>query len=193
MANTIRNSLLVKGNDELINELHKRFDTITGYNNILGMCKAFYPDVETDDDSGNVLISWLYDNVGSKWIILSETKDTGAWNIESANYSPEEFWIHLFKLSKEIDPNVIIEVMYEDENYSRVGAFVIKKDNNGSIQYVSEEDSELVDPTLEMEYDDESYEEVRYEFSEKVYAIQNECLNYCHELIDKNEGIILNE
>jgi len=44
-----------------------------------------------------------------------------------------------------------------------------------------------------MEYDDESYEEVRYEFSEKVYAIQNECLNYCHELIDKNEGIILNE
>ena len=82
---------------------------------------------------------------------------------------------------------------YEDENYRRVGAFVIKKDNNGNIQYVSEEDSELVDPTLEMEYDDESYEEVRYEFSEKVYAIQNECLNYCHELIDKNEGIILNE
>ena len=44
-----------------------------------------------------------------------------------------------------------------------------------------------------MEYDDESYEEVRLGFSEKVYGIQNECLNYCHELIDKNEGIILNE
>ena len=193
MANTIRNSLLVKGNDELINELHKRFDTITGYNNILGMCKAFYSDVETDVDSGDVLISWLYDNVGSKWIILSETKDTGAWNIESANYSPEEFWIHLFKVSKEIDPNVIIEVMYEDENYSRVGAFVIKKDKNGSIQYVSEEDSELVDPTLEMDYDDDSYEEVRLEFAEKVYGIQNDCLSYCHKLIDTDEGIILED
>ena len=193
MANTIRNSLLVKGNDKLIDELHNRFDSITGYNNILGMCKAFYSDVETDESGDNVMISWLYDNVGTKWIIFSDTKDTGAWHIESASYSPEEFWIHLFKLSVEIDPNVIIEVIYEDENYSRVGAFVIKKDNNGDIQYVSEEDSELVDPTLELDYDDDSYEELRLEFAEKVYGIQNEFLNYCYELIDKNEGIILDE
>ena len=135
----------------------------------------------------------MYDNVGVKWIFLSDTTGDGAWNVDSANYTPEEFWIHIFKLSIEIDTNVIIEVMYEDENYSRVGAFVIKKDNNGNIQYVSEEDSELVDPTLELNYDDESYEEVRLEFAEKVYSIQKECLDYCHELIDRDEGIILND
>tara|TARA_B110000902_G_C14120912_1_gene518173 strand:+ start:403 stop:984 length:582 start_codon:yes stop_codon:yes gene_type:complete len=193
MANTIKNSLLVKGNDKLLDELHKRFDSITGFNNILGICKAFYSNIETDDSGENVKISWLYDNVGSKWITLSDTTDTGAWNIESANYTPEEFWIHIFKLCIEIYPNAIIEVIYEDENYSRVGAFVVKKDNNGSIQYVSEEDSELVDPTIDMDYDDENYEEKRTEFAEKVYVIQNECLAYCHKLIDTDEGIILED
>lgn len=193
MANTIKNFLEVKGNETLLNDLHKRFDGATGFNNIIGICKAFYSNVVTDDSGKNVSIEWLYDNIGVKWIFLSDTTGDGVWNVDSANYTPEEFWIHIFKLSLEIDTNVIIEVMYEDENYSRVGAFVIKKDNNGNIQYVSEEDSELVDPTLELNYDDELYEEVRLEFAEKVYRIQKDYLDYCHELINKDEGILLND
>ena len=69
MANNLSNYLTVKGTDEVIDALKKKFDAAKeGSENILGFCKSFYDDVETD--GGGILYSWLYDNVGTKWIYL---------------------------------------------------------------------------------------------------------------------------
>ena len=69
MANNLSNYLTVKGTDEVIDALKIKSDAVKeGSENILGFCKSFNEDVETS--GGGISYSWLYDNVGTKWIYL---------------------------------------------------------------------------------------------------------------------------
>jgi hypothetical protein len=69
MANNLSNYLTVKGTDEVIDALKIKSDAVKeGSENILGFCKSFNDDVETS--GGGISYSWLYDNVGTKWIYL---------------------------------------------------------------------------------------------------------------------------
>ena len=69
MANNLSNYLTVKGTAEVIDALKIKSDAVKeGSENILGFCKSFNDDVETS--GGGISYSWLYDNVGTKWIYL---------------------------------------------------------------------------------------------------------------------------
>ena len=84
----------------------------------------------------------------------------------------------------ELDPEVFIEVMYEDEGFDPIGAVVIKKDKDGTPCIWQEEDDEMEDPTEDMDWDDEEYEQTQMDFMDSLYERQREMVLYCHDLIE---------
>lgn len=189
MANNVSNYLEIKGTDEVIDAMDALFDLARGekYMDILGFCKAFYTDVETDESGTAVMYSWTLDNVGAKWIYVEDCIDTGRWNIQSANYTPKEFWIRLYELARAIDPNVVIEVKFEDESLEPVGALVIK-DHDGVGDMHIREEYDLEDPTIDMDWDDEDYDEKQMEFMEEKDELIDSLLELCHSVIDGDDG-----
>lgn len=182
MANNLRSMINVIANDEAIAALGKRLDN-TDYGDVTSFAKSFYDNVEMGE-SGGVLNTWSLDNVGSKWTIFSDYWGDGEFTIESAWYRPKEFFIHLYKMMVEIDPEVVIEVKYEDEGYDPIGAVVIKKDKDGTPCYWEEEDDDMEDPTIDMDWDDDEYDTVQMEFMESIAERQDELLAECHRLVE---------
>lgn len=182
MANNLRSMVNVIANEEAIANLDARLDKASD-GQVTSFAQAFYDDVEVSE-GGGVMNSWSLDNLGSKWTIFSDNWGGGEFVIESAWYRPKEFFIHLYKLMVEIDPNVVIEVKYEDEGYSPIGALVIKKDSEGTPCYWEEEEDDIEDPTEDMDWDDEDYDQTQMEFMETIADTQNQLLAECHELIE---------
>jgi hypothetical protein len=182
MANNLRSMINVIANDEAIAELERRVELARDNDSIAAFAKAFYDNVELSENGG-VMNSWSLDNLGSKWTYLSDNWGGGEFIIESAWYRPKEFFIHLYKLMAEIDPEVVIEVKYEDEGYNPIGAVVIKKDMDGTPCYWEEEDDEMEDPTIDMDWDDEEYEQTQMDFMDEIAERQDELLAECHELV----------
>jgi hypothetical protein len=151
-------------------------------NSVAAFAMAFYNDVELTEDRG-VLNTWSNENLGSKWTKLCDVQNDGEFSIESAWYPPKQFFIHLYNLCVELDENVEIEVTYEDETYSPIGAIVIKKDRDGTPCMWEEEDNDIENPLEDMEWDDEKYDEVSEEFYESLYENQQSLLGLCHELV----------
>ena len=114
------------------------------------------------------------------------------FSIESAWYPPKEFLIHLYNLMSKIDPETIIEVQYEDEAYNPIGAIVIKKDDDGVPVIYQDEDDEMEDPTEDMDWDDEGYDEAQMDFMDSIAVRQDEMLKFCYEMIEENEGEEIN-
>lgn len=189
MANNVSNYLEIKGTDEVVDAIDALFDLARGekYMDILAFCKAFYPDVETNEAGDAVMFSWTLDNLGAKWVYVEDCIDTGRWNIQSANYTPKEFWVRLYELARPIDPDVIIEVTFEDEAYQPVGALVIKN-NEGMGDLHMVEDYDLEDPTVEMDWEDENYDQTQMNFIEEKEDIIENLLKTCYEWIDGNDG-----
>jgi hypothetical protein len=107
--------------------------------------------------------------------------------------------MHLYNLCFPLDNDVVIEVTYEDETYSPVGAVVIKgieydpedyDEKQGNIWV--EEDNSLEDPTVDKDWDDEDYDQVQMEFSESVYDKQQELLDKCRRLVE-TDGMMFHE
>lgn len=184
MANNLRSMINVIANDEAIANLESRLEK-AGDGEITSFAQAFYDNVEISD-GGGVLNSWSLDNVGSKWTYLSDNWGGGEFITESAWYRPKEFFIHLYKIMAEIDPNVVVEVKYEDEAYSPIGAAVVKKDVDGTPCYWEEEDDDMEDPTIDMDWDDEDYDQTQMEFMESIAERQDELLAECHELVESD-------
>lgn len=93
----------------------------------------------------------------------------------------------------EIDPEVFIEVMYEDESYNPVGAVVIKKDKDGTPCIWQEEDTEMEYPDEDDYYDEDeedtdydAYETATMEFMDELYERQRELVLYCHDLVESD-------
>ena len=127
--------------------------------------------------------SWSLDNLGSKWTTLYDVIDSGVFSIESAWYPPKQFFIHLYNLCVTLDENVQIEVTYEDETYSPIGAIAVKKDKDGTPCIWLEEDNDIENPLDDMDWDDEKYDETSEEFYENIYDVQQSLLATCIELI----------
>ena len=89
-----------------------------------------------------------------------------------------------------MDNDVVIEVKYEDEGYNPVGALLVKSVTTyGEHEETTEgciwsEEEEMEDPTVDMDWDDENYDEVSSEFYESVYDTQLRLLSNCKELIE---------
>jgi len=181
MANYLKSMVEVHANEETIKYLDGLLDKAND-GEITTFAQTFYDNVEVSE-GGGVMNSWSLDNVGSKWTYMEDITGDGSFTLTSAWYPPKEFFIHLYKMLVEKDPNVFIEVQYEDEGYDPIGAIVIKKDKDGTPCIWQEED-EMEDPTVDMDWEDEDYEETQMEFMDSLYERQQEMLRECHDLIE---------
>jgi len=182
MANYLKSMVEVHANEETIKYLDGLLDKAND-GEITTFAQTFYDNVEVAE-SGGVLNTWSIDNLGPKWTYLYDIQGDGAFSVESAWYPPIKFFIHLYNILVELDPEVFIEVMYEDEGYDPIGAVVIKKDKDGTPCIWQEEDDEMEDPTEDMDWDDEEYEQTQMDFMESLYERQREMVLYCHDLIE---------
>ena len=186
MANNLTSWITVKANDDtlkyvdsLVTKAEEKIENDT--HGITAFAKAFYKDVDCGD-GGGVMYDWASDNIGPKWTYLEDVQDEGEFSLTSAWYPPKEFYIHLYKLCVELDENVEIEVLYEDESYDPVGAFVIKKDKDGTPCIWGEEDY-IDNPLDDMDWEDEDYDETQQGFYDEVYKAKQGFLKECHELV----------
>jgi hypothetical protein len=185
MANNLKSFVTIKGNDESIKLIDSMVDNINNNDSdspVAAFATAFYNDVELTEDR-SVLNTWSNENLGSKWTTLYDVQNDGEFSIESAWYPPKQFFIHLYNLCVPLDENVEIEVTYEDETYSPIGAIVIKKDRDGTPCIWEEEDNDIENPLEDMDWDDEKYDDVSQEFYESLYENQQSLLGLCHELV----------
>jgi len=185
MANNLKSFITIKGNEEvtkLIDSLVDKVNDDDSDSPVTAFATAFYDEVELTEDRG-VLNTWSNENLGSKWTTLYDAIDEGEFSIESAWYPPKQFFIHLYNLCVKVDGNVEIEVTYEDETYSPIGAIVIKKDRDGTPCMWEEEDNDIENPLEDMDWDDEKYDETSEEFYESLYDNQQSLLGLCHELV----------
>lgn len=187
MANNVTNIVKVMANDEAVDSIDNRFESAGGYGETTEFVKAFYESPELTE-SGAVLNNWSLDHVGAKWIYVENCIDAGEWNIQSANYPPHEFFERLFKLASDIDPNAYIEVRFNDENYSPVGAMLFKKDAEGLPRWYEVEDHDFENPTDDMDWDDEGYEDAQMEFMDSIYEFQEDSILECNNMIDTGDG-----
>lgn len=193
MANNLKSFIRVKGNDEVLKLVDSLVDKVNDSrdDSVVAFATTFYDDVELSEDGRSVMNSWSGDNLGAKWTMMCDPIDEGEFSIESANYPPTKFYARLFEICFPIDNDVVIEVTYEDETYSPVGAAILKGvecdpedyDEKQGMIWV-EEDRTLEDPTVDKDWDDEDYEEVQMNFNESVYNKQQELLDECRRVVD---------
>jgi hypothetical protein len=79
-----------------------------------------------------------------------------------------------------LDESLIIEVTYIEEFYSPVGVYLIRKDEDG-ISFIHQHE-DMVNPTDEMDSDDDTYDDVLQKFYEDVFFKQEELLDMCYKL-----------
>jgi len=182
MANYLKSMVEVHANEETIKYLDGLLDKAND-GEITTFAQTFYDNVEVAE-SGGVLNTWSIDNLGPKWTYLYDIQGDGAFSVESAWYPPIKFFIHLYNILVELDPEVFIKVMYEDEGFDPIGAVVVKKDKDGTPCIWQEEDDEMEDPTEDMDWDDEEYEQTQMDFMDSIYERQREMVLYCHDLVD---------
>ena len=181
MANYLNSTIEVHANEEAINHIDSLMEKAND-GEITTFAQTFYDNVELGENGG-VMNTWSSDNLGPKWTYLEDILGDGEYRLVSAWYPPIKFYIHLYKMVTEIDPEGYIEVIYEDEGYDPIGAIVVKKDKDGTPCIWVEED-EMEDPTVDKDWDDEDYDDVQMEFMESLYDRQQEMLRESHDLID---------
>ena len=192
MANNLKSFVEVKGNEKVVKLIDSFIDKVNVNDSdspITAFATAFYDDVDLTEDRG-VLNTWSYDKLGSKWTTLYDVIDQGAFSIESAWYPPKKFFIHLYNLCFPLDNEVVIEVKYEDETFDPVGALVIKTlTHEGDEGEVSEgrlwvEETEMEDPTVDMDWDHEDYDQTQMDFYDSVAETQDNLLSQCMEMVE---------
>ena len=182
MANIVTSKVKVKANSQTLDRLHELLDQVqeSQEDRITALAKTFYESVDLTSDN-EVLISWAMDNFGSKWVVLGDICDSGEFNMESAYYPPCNFFKQLYELLSPLDESLTIEVTYIEETYSPVGAYLIRKDEDGPCFMHQYEN--MQNPTDEMDSDDETYDDVLQTFYDDVFFKQEGLLEKCYELI----------
>ena len=153
MANIIYNNITIES-EEAMDKICNIFDEIKG--DTTSIVKAFYTEEDLRRPYNNgeteypitdqgVLISWLYDNVGTKWI-------TGGVDdcikSETANYLPDGFLIKLYQICNEEFEDVRITCKWYDECETNIGTAFIK-DGIYAEDEETLEDEDISDPAYE--------------------------------------------
>ena len=166
---------------------YKVKEVFIGKSPVIGMTK--YSGGYGKYFDGNTILLELKNN---NFIYIENDIDMDRWNIASANYYPHDFLKHLFNLVNEIDPDAYIVNKYQDETYDPTGVVVYKKDSDGEPMWY-EVEQEFEDPTNDMDWDDDGYDEAREDF---IYSIENfhdEQEEYCIKMIDDGDGRTFDE
>ncbi|MEN8857655.1 MAG: hypothetical protein ABF260_06280 [Flavobacteriaceae bacterium] len=201
MANHLKSFIEVKGNEEVLKLVDSLVDKVNYSNEdaIVAFAKAFYDDVALGENGRSVMNEWSYENLGPKWTQLCDVQGKGMFSIESAWYPPKQFFFHLFNLCFPLDNNVVIEVKYEDEGFDPVGAMALKagmtEDENEELVlagHVWGEETVLEDPTVDMDWEDEDYDQTQMEFYETLAETQDKLLTECLRLVD-SDGMLFDQ
>ena len=153
MANIIYNNITIEP-EEAMDKICNMFDTTNG--DTASIVKAFYTEEDLRKPYNNgeteypitdqgVLISWLYDNVGTKWI--TGGVDDGI-KLETANYLPDGFLIKLYQICNEEFEDVRIICKWYDECETIIGTAFIK-DGVYTEDEETLEDENISDPAYE--------------------------------------------
>lgn len=141
MANNMTTSIVIEGNEELMNYLKERKEVVdSGDDCYLSFVGSFYDDMENDR-------SWFIDNVGAKWCYHEDfwvDDDISEITLVSAWYTPINLLEKLYELCSKVDPECNVYGTYEDEGYSPIGGFVVNKNGYNSeeeeVEYPNEDD-----------------------------------------------------
>ena len=148
MATTIYNKITIEP-QEAMDKICDRFDGIKG--DTTSIVKEFYTEEdlkrpynggETEypiTDKG-VLIAWLHDNVGTKWIEGGVDDDI---RLETANYLPDGFLIKLYQICVAEFDDVKIVCKWYNEYETQCGTAVVRDG------VYTEDEEDLVDETIE--------------------------------------------
>lgn len=199
MANYLKSMIEVHGNEEVVKKVDELLEGVE-YSDVTSFAKNFYNEVEMGESGEGVLNSWSVDNLGSKWTYLYDIQGDGAFSVESAWYPPLRFFVHLYNMLVELDPEVFIEVRYEDESYNPVGAVVIKKDSDGDPVIYQDEDEEMEYPDEDDYWNDDeddvdydAYDDATMNFMEELAERQDEMIVFCHDMISDGDGEPIDE
>lgn len=201
MANTIYNKITIEPS-EAMDKICDIFDSISG--DTTSIVKAFYTeedlarpynDGKTEHpitDQG-VLISWLYDNVGTKWITGGVDDEI---RLETANYLPDGFLIKLYQICNEEFEDVKVVCNWYDEYETNIGTAIVRDGVYAEDEESLAEDS-IEDPAYSVT-GEEDIEEVKEwilsQITENSYTTKEEFLERDEEDMRdtfeqwKNEG-----
>lgn len=153
MANIIYNSITIEP-EEAMDKICNIFDGIKG--DTTSIVKAFYTedDLRRPYNNGEteypitdegVLISWLYDNVGTKWITGGVDDNI---KLETANYLPDGFLVKLYQICIEEFDDVKVVCNWYDEYETNCGTAIVR-DGFYTEDEETLEDESISDPAYE--------------------------------------------
>ena len=168
MANNMTTSIVIEGNEELMNYLKERKEVVDSGDDYLSFVGSFYDNMENDR-------SWFIDNVGAKWCYHEDfwvESDTSEITLVSAWYTPIDLLVKLYELCSKVDSECNIYGTYEDESYSPIGGFVVDKNGFNSeeegVEYPNEDD--FIGEDGEIDYD--LYESAVEDFHNNLWEIK---------------------
>jgi hypothetical protein len=194
MATTIYNSIKIEP-AEAMDKICDMFDETNG--DTTSIVKKFYTEEDLKRPYGNdknqteypitddgVLISWLYDNVGVKWITGGVDDNI---KLETANYLPDGFLIKLYQICTEEFDDVKITCNWYDEYETNIGTAIVKDG------VYTEDEEALADESI----DDPSYSVTGEEdFDEIKEWVLNQITENSYtsreEMEEKDENVIRN-
>jgi hypothetical protein len=194
MATTIYNSIQIEP-AEAMDKICDMFDETNG--DTTSIVKKFYTEEDLKRPYGNdktkteypitedgVLISWLYDNVGVKWITGGVDDNI---KLETANYLPDGFLIKLYQICTEEFDDVKITCNWYDEYETNIGTAIVKDG------VYTEDEEALADESI----DDPSYSVTGEEdFDEIKEWVLNQITENSYtsreEMEEKDENVIRN-
>lgn len=201
MANIIYNTIEIEP-QEAMDKICDMFDTTNG--DTTSIVKAFYTEEELGRPYNNgeteypitdqgVLIAWLYDNVGTKWITGGVDDNI---KLETANYLPDGFLIKLYQICNAEFDDVKVVCNWYDEYETNCGTAIVRDGVYTEDEEILAEDS-IGDPAYSIS-GEEDLEEVKEwilsEISENSYITKEEFLEKdeddIRDIFDqwKNEG-----
>ena len=164
MANIIYNTIEIEP-QEAMDKICDMFDTTNG--ETTSIVKTFYTEEDLKRPYNNgeteypitdegVLIAWLYDNVGTKWITGGVDDNI---KLETANYLPDGFLIKLYQICNAEFEDVKITCNWYDEYETNIGTAIVRDGVYTEDEETLAEDS-ISDPAYSVS-GEEDFEEVK--------------------------------
>jgi hypothetical protein len=137
---------------------NKKLDSIFSKVSKKDICDIFKKLYKKPQDKKD----WIRKNTGCDWIDFSYNE--GKLELTTCDFPPVNFFSHLWNISSNLDPNIIIEVTFQSES-NDVGAFVfvdgVYTINDDEFE-PNEEDFQLIQKRID-ELVDKCYDELNQE------------------------------
>jgi hypothetical protein len=185
MANHVTNNISVVGNEDVENKMNELLEQLEDipYSDTGAFAKVFYNNPELGE-GGGTMNSWAGKNIGAKWAYFEHRQDTMDFQVTSAWYPVTAFAMNLYNQLVELDPEVAVELRYEDETYDPVGAILVYD------KHIFQEEDENFEYPDEEDYEDDydEYDNATMNFMDSIGDYQNDIVDKGYTTIKNGEG-----